>query len=123
MSTVFDGERLFRLAGRGCVMEWELFGQEQSLYALDLWDATRAHPEPPVQAALNRPLPSYAPQRAVAAASPAHRHRRERAVGATAASEGRDNAPGVLAGLRSGRAGVKCLLNYLSSAGIFAATG
>jgi phosphotriesterase-related protein len=34
--TIFDDERLFRLADTGCVMEFDLFGQEQSLYALNL---------------------------------------------------------------------------------------
>ena len=34
--TVFDMDRLFRLADSGCVLEFDLFGQEQSLYSLDL---------------------------------------------------------------------------------------
>ncbi len=34
--TIFDDERLFRLADTGCVIELDLFGQEQSLYALNL---------------------------------------------------------------------------------------
>ena len=34
--TIFDDARLFRLADTGCVIELDLFGQEQSLYALDL---------------------------------------------------------------------------------------
>jgi phosphotriesterase-related protein len=34
--TVFDDERLFRLADSGCILELDLFGQEQSLYSLDL---------------------------------------------------------------------------------------
>ena len=33
--TVFDDERLFRLADTGCVIELDLFGQEQSFYALN----------------------------------------------------------------------------------------
>ena len=34
--TVFDDARLFRLADSGCTLELDLFGQEQSLYSLDL---------------------------------------------------------------------------------------
>ena len=34
--TIFDDERLFRLADTGCVIELDLFGQEQSLYSLNL---------------------------------------------------------------------------------------
>ncbi len=34
--TVFDDERLFRLADSGCVIELDLFGQEQSFYGLNL---------------------------------------------------------------------------------------
>jgi phosphotriesterase-related protein len=34
--TIFDDERLFRLADSGCVIELDLFGQEQSYYALNL---------------------------------------------------------------------------------------
>ncbi|MCZ6875641.1 MAG: aryldialkylphosphatase [bacterium] len=34
--TIFDSERLFRLAGSGCIIELDLFGQEQSLYSLNL---------------------------------------------------------------------------------------
>jgi phosphotriesterase-related protein len=34
--TIFDDERLFRLADTGCVIEFDLFGQEQSLYSLNL---------------------------------------------------------------------------------------
>jgi phosphotriesterase-related protein len=46
--TVFDDERLFRLADSGCILELDLFGQEQSLYSLDLKvdlpnDAGRLH--------------------------------------------------------------------------------
>ena len=33
--TVFDDERLFRLADTGCIIELDLFGQEQSFYALN----------------------------------------------------------------------------------------
>lgn len=33
--TVFDDDRLFRLADTGCVIELDLFGQEQSFYALN----------------------------------------------------------------------------------------
>jgi phosphotriesterase-related protein len=33
--TVFDDERLFRLADTGCVIELDLFGQEQSFYGLN----------------------------------------------------------------------------------------
>ncbi len=33
--TIFDDERLFRLADTGCVIELDLFGQEQSFYALN----------------------------------------------------------------------------------------
>jgi phosphotriesterase-related protein len=33
--TVFDDERLYRLADSGCVIELDLFGQEQSFYSLD----------------------------------------------------------------------------------------
>jgi phosphotriesterase-related protein len=29
--TVFDAERFRRLADTGCVLEWDLFGQESSL--------------------------------------------------------------------------------------------
>ena len=32
---VFDDERLFRLADAGCVIELDLFGQEQSFYSLN----------------------------------------------------------------------------------------
>jgi phosphotriesterase-related protein len=32
--TVFDAERLRRLADTGCVLEWDLFGQESSYYPL-----------------------------------------------------------------------------------------
>ena len=32
--TVFDAERLRRLADSGCVLEWDLFGQESSYYPL-----------------------------------------------------------------------------------------
>ena len=32
--TVFDDERLRRLADTGCVLEWDLFGQESSYYRL-----------------------------------------------------------------------------------------
>jgi phosphotriesterase-related protein len=32
--TVFDDERLRRLAATGCVLEWDLFGQESSYYRL-----------------------------------------------------------------------------------------
>ena len=32
--TVFDAERLRRLADSGCVLEWDLFGQESSYYRL-----------------------------------------------------------------------------------------
>jgi phosphotriesterase-related protein len=32
--TVFDDERLRRLADTGCVLEWDLFGQESSFYRL-----------------------------------------------------------------------------------------
>ena len=32
--TVFDAERLERLADAGCVLEWDLFGQESSYYRL-----------------------------------------------------------------------------------------
>ncbi|MBT3371250.1 MAG: aryldialkylphosphatase [Rhodospirillaceae bacterium] len=46
--TVFDDERLFRLADSGCVIELDLFGQEQSFYGLNLGidlpnDADRLH--------------------------------------------------------------------------------
>ena len=34
--TIFDDERLFRLADSGCVIELDLFGQEQSHYPLNL---------------------------------------------------------------------------------------
>ena len=34
--TIFDDVRLFRLADTGCVIELDLFGQEQSFYALNL---------------------------------------------------------------------------------------
>ncbi len=34
--TIFDDQRLFRLADTGCVIEFDLFGNEQSLYPLDL---------------------------------------------------------------------------------------
>jgi phosphotriesterase-related protein len=34
--TIFDDERLFRLADTGCVIELDLFGQEQSIYRLNL---------------------------------------------------------------------------------------
>lgn len=34
--TIFDDERLFRLADSGAVIELDLFGQEQSYYGLDL---------------------------------------------------------------------------------------
>ena len=34
--TIFDDVRLFRLADAGCVIELDLFGQEQSYYSLDL---------------------------------------------------------------------------------------
>lgn len=34
--TIFDDQRLFRLADSGCVIELDLFGQEQSYYALNL---------------------------------------------------------------------------------------
>ena len=34
--TVFDDERLLRLADTGCVVEFDLFGQENSYYPLDL---------------------------------------------------------------------------------------
>lgn len=33
--TVFDDERLFRLADSGCIIELDLFGQEQSFYGLN----------------------------------------------------------------------------------------
>ena len=33
--TIFDDERLFRLADSGCVIELDLFGQEQSFYSLN----------------------------------------------------------------------------------------
>ena len=32
--TIFDAERLRRLADTGCVLEWDLFGQESSYYPL-----------------------------------------------------------------------------------------
>jgi phosphotriesterase-related protein len=32
--TIFDADRLRRLAGTGCVLEWDLFGQESSYYPL-----------------------------------------------------------------------------------------
>jgi phosphotriesterase-related protein len=32
--TIFDAERLHRLADTGCVLEWDLFGQESSFYLL-----------------------------------------------------------------------------------------
>jgi phosphotriesterase-related protein len=32
--TIFDRDRLFRLADTGCVLEWDLFGQESSYYRL-----------------------------------------------------------------------------------------
>jgi len=32
--TIFDAERLHRLADTGCVLEWDLFGQESSFYPL-----------------------------------------------------------------------------------------
>ena len=32
--TIFDAERLRRLADTGCVLEWDLFGQESSFYRL-----------------------------------------------------------------------------------------
>ena len=32
--TIFDTERLHRLADAGCVLEWDLFGQESSFYPL-----------------------------------------------------------------------------------------
>jgi phosphotriesterase-related protein len=32
--TIFDAERLWRLADTGCVLEWDLFGQESSYYPL-----------------------------------------------------------------------------------------
>ena len=35
-ATVFDDERLLRLADTGCVVEFDLFGQENSYYPLDL---------------------------------------------------------------------------------------
>lgn len=46
--TIFDDERLFRLDDSGCTLELDLFGQEQSLYSLDLKvdllnDAGRLH--------------------------------------------------------------------------------
>lgn len=34
--TIFDDERLFRLADTGCIIELDLFGQENSYYSLDL---------------------------------------------------------------------------------------
>ncbi|MDP6689717.1 MAG: aryldialkylphosphatase [Alphaproteobacteria bacterium] len=34
--TIFDDERLFRLADSGCIIELDLFGQEQSFYGLNL---------------------------------------------------------------------------------------
>jgi phosphotriesterase-related protein len=34
--TIADEEKLFRLADSGCVIEFDLFGQEQSLYSLNL---------------------------------------------------------------------------------------
>jgi phosphotriesterase-related protein len=34
--TIFDDQRLFRLADTGCIIELDLFGQEQSFYSLDL---------------------------------------------------------------------------------------
>ena len=34
--TIADEEKLFRLADTGCVIEFDLFGQEQSLYGLNL---------------------------------------------------------------------------------------
>ena len=34
--TVFDDERLLRLADSGCVVEFDLFGQESSYYPFDL---------------------------------------------------------------------------------------
>ena len=34
--TIFDDARLFRLADTGCVIELDLFGQEQSFYSLNL---------------------------------------------------------------------------------------
>ncbi|AWT59043.1 MAG: Phosphotriesterase homology protein [Candidatus Moanabacter tarae] len=34
--TIFDDQRLFRLADTGCVIEFDLFGQEQSFYPRDL---------------------------------------------------------------------------------------
>lgn len=33
--TIFDRERLFRLADTGCIIEFDLFGQESSYYALN----------------------------------------------------------------------------------------
>jgi phosphotriesterase-related protein len=33
--TIFDQERLFRLADTGCIIEFDLFGQESSFYALN----------------------------------------------------------------------------------------
>ena len=32
--TIFDADRLNRLADTGCVLEWDLFGQESSFYRL-----------------------------------------------------------------------------------------
>ena len=32
--TIFDADRLYRLADTGCVLEWDLFGQESSFYPL-----------------------------------------------------------------------------------------
>ena len=32
--TIFDADRLYRLADTGCVLEWDLFGQESSFYRL-----------------------------------------------------------------------------------------
>ena len=32
--TVFDADRIQRLADAGCVLEWDLFGQESSYYRL-----------------------------------------------------------------------------------------
>ena len=32
--TIFDNERILRLAGTGCILEFDLFGQEQAFYSL-----------------------------------------------------------------------------------------
>jgi hypothetical protein len=71
----------------------------------NLSDAILAHPAPPVQAARSRATPCCALLRWAAARYwGGSRRRRARAAGA---GGGRENAPGVFAGLRSGKAGAK----------------